>query len=168
LLGVFGWVHQHTTLVIRAARRWWMSYRHATLGVMSKFTRFWTENSLYEVDHARYAIRRLAGRSAPTPRQARDGEWQTYEEISRIEIDLPVLVTWRTDDTPRGEVRRQTETSLVVGIADGETQPPAWVQAVLTDRGHRAREFLVVRTSPGPQHTYGADCSWCSRRTARS
>ncbi len=82
--------------------------------------RFWTENSLYEVDYSRSLIRRLGGRSHATPHQGTDGRWQQFVEISPVEVDLPVLMYWEADDGRATSNPKRTETSLVVGISTGE------------------------------------------------
>ena len=99
-----------------------------SLGVL----RFWTENSLYEVDYSRSLIRRLGGRSRATPHQGTDGRWQLFVEISPVEVDLPVLVHWEPDDGHATSNPKRTETSLVVGVSTGETDSvPGWVHRLL-------------------------------------
>jgi len=53
---------------------------HQSRGVL----RFWTENSVYEVDYTRSLIRRLGGRDRATPHQGADGRWQEFVEISLV------------------------------------------------------------------------------------
>ncbi|HEY3670024.1 MAG TPA: hypothetical protein VGN51_03745 [Acidimicrobiia bacterium] len=88
--------------------------------------RFWTENSVYEVDQSHSLVRRLAGIRAASAHQGEDGRWQEYAEISEIEIGRPVLLTWGASED--GTVLRRTVTSVVVGETDGESgDPPNWV-----------------------------------------
>jgi hypothetical protein len=97
--------------------------------------RFWTENSLYEVDFSRSLIRRLGGRSRATPHQGPDGRWQQFVEISPVEVDEPVLVHWETDDGSAASNPKRTQTSHVVGVSTGETgSVPDWVHHLL-ERG---------------------------------
>lgn len=94
--------------------------------------RFWTENSLYEVDFSRSLIRRLGGRSRATPHQGADGRWQVFVEISNVEVDQPVLVHWEADDGSANSNPKRTQTSLVVGVSTNETSPvPEWVGRLL-------------------------------------
>jgi hypothetical protein len=94
--------------------------------------RFWTENSLYEVDFSRSLIRRLGGRSHATPHQGADGRWQQFVEISPVEVDEPVLMHWEADDGHARSNPKRTETSLVVGVSTGETgSVPDWVHELL-------------------------------------
>ena len=46
-------------------------------------TRYETLNSVYEVDELAHRIRRTEGRNAPTLNQGTDGEWQSYDALSR-------------------------------------------------------------------------------------
>ena len=56
---------------------------------------FLTESgSVYQVDKTSNKIRRLSGLHDPLPIQGTDGEWKSYEEISSVVVDLPVLITW--------------------------------------------------------------------------
>ena len=94
--------------------------------------RFWTENSLYEVDFSRSLIRRLGGRSHATPHQGADGRWQQFVEISPVEVDEPVLMHWEADDGHATSNPKRTETSLVVGVSTAETDSvPDWVHQLL-------------------------------------
>jgi len=98
--------------------------------------RFWTENSVYEVDYARSLIRRLGGRYRATSHQEADGRWQDFVEISPVEVNLPVLVHWEAADGHPTSNPKRTETSLVVGVSTGESDPaPDWVQHLL-ERGN--------------------------------
>jgi hypothetical protein len=92
--------------------------------------RFWTKNSVYEVDPTRSLMRRLAGTRTPTRHQRADGHWREFTAISPIEVGSRVLVTW--DVSRRECVARRTFTSTIVGVADGEAaKPPAWVSDVI-------------------------------------
>jgi len=55
---------------------------HTTHGLI----RFWTKNSVYEVDSTRSMMRRLAGTRTPTPHQRADGQWHEFTEISPIDV----------------------------------------------------------------------------------
>lgn len=59
-------------------------------------TRYWTQNSVYEVNHAEKQVRRLEGIANPTPRIGEDGVWRTYLEINRRD---GLLIRW-ADDAP--------------------------------------------------------------------
>ncbi len=91
--------------------------------------RFWTENSVYEIESSLSLMRRLAGARAPTAHQGADGRWRAFTDISPIAVGRPVVVTWdiRIDD----RVAQRT-TSSVIGVAVGESaKPPAWVAAMI-------------------------------------
>jgi hypothetical protein len=55
--------------------------------------------SVYEVDSDNKRLRRLTGRTDPTPRLGKDGEWRKYAEMfpSPIEKGKQVLITWGED-----------------------------------------------------------------------
>ena len=94
--------------------------------------RFWTENSVYEVDPSRSLMRRLGGRSPATPHQGVDGSWQLFAEISPIEVDRPVLVRWEAGPDDVKPRPKATRTSLVVGMSTGESDSvPEWVKELL-------------------------------------
>jgi hypothetical protein len=87
--------------------------------------RFWTENSVYEIDSSRSLMRRLAGTREPTTNQGTDRRWRAFDAMSPIRVGDPVLVTWDDHDD---RVVRRTITSPVIGIAEDESGvPPAWV-----------------------------------------
>lgn len=91
--------------------------------------RFWTENSVYEIDLSRSLMRRLAGTHEPTTNQGADRRWRALCATSPIRVGNPVLTTW--DDLDDHVVRR-TITSPVVGIAEDEScVPPVWVVEAL-------------------------------------
>ena len=48
-------------------------------------TRFWTENSVYEIDSSRSLMRRLAGLRPPTTNQGTDGRWRAFVTTSPIQ-----------------------------------------------------------------------------------
>lgn len=78
---------------------------------------FETRNSIYELDQAHSRIRRLAGKTEPSPRQGPDGEWRTYHHISDIAVGLIVIIVWRVRSSD-GIVIEGTCTSPVAAIID--------------------------------------------------
>jgi len=53
---------------------------------------FKTNNSTYEVDGME--IRRISGTNPPTNHFSPDGEWKTFKDISSIQINYPVWISW--------------------------------------------------------------------------
>lgn len=54
--------------------------------------------SIYELDKDNKQVRRLAGKSKPTMRQAKDGEWQTYHDILMPAIGMSLFIMWDKHD----------------------------------------------------------------------
>lgn len=95
--------------------------------------RFITQSgSVYEVDADNKKLRRLTGRTDPTPRLGKDGEWRQYSEIvpDPIEKGKQVLIVWGEDvvllpDTVVEEGEQPlkiTMTSPVVEVFDGPVE----------------------------------------------
>jgi hypothetical protein len=69
-----------------------------------------SSGSRYEVDAPGQRIRRLGGRTEPTPRQGIDGRWREYVEIGPVEVGLPVLVLWTHEPHLPGTVTSRVVT----------------------------------------------------------
>jgi hypothetical protein len=61
--------------------------------------RILTDNSVYELDQRRGAIRRVSGTEPPTECFAPDGDWKRFRALSFLEIGRRVQVVW-PDDAP--------------------------------------------------------------------
>lgn len=74
-----------------------------------------TEFSSYEIDQAQRRIRRIGGVNPPTPNQGPDGDWQSYESITRVGDGL--MIVWDIGD----DRIRRTWTSRIEAI-EGELE----------------------------------------------
>ncbi len=73
--------------------------------------------SVYEVDTESKKIRRLNGKADPTPRQGKDGEWQSYLNDLVVEKGAAVWIQWAAPK-PLTE-----ETKSLFGIEDKDDEP---------------------------------------------
>lgn len=75
--------------------------------------------SIYEIDRKNKRVRRMTGKTNPTPRMGTDGEWRTY---SGIQPDPPeagerLLIVWEITQADRDERNLPTTlTSTIVAI----------------------------------------------------
>jgi hypothetical protein len=53
--------------------------------------------SIYEFDHGLRRVRRLSGQEDPTPRQGKDGEWKSYNEVL-LQWNGSLIVVWGYDE----------------------------------------------------------------------
>lgn len=50
--------------------------------------------SVYEVDEADKNVRRLNGKSDPTPRIGKDGDWRGYDSILGPVVNESMIIVW--------------------------------------------------------------------------
>ena len=91
--------------------------------------RFTTETgSLYECNVDSKQARRLNGKSDPTPRMGKDGQWRKYREVfpDPIVVGSQVMIAWESD-TPLLE-----ETKVILGDEGGMVLPTTMTSRVVS------------------------------------
>jgi hypothetical protein len=89
--------------------------------------RYFTQNSIYEVDEANRLVRRVVGKNDPTPHQGPDEVWKSYQSL-QVEPG-GILIIWGINDG----VLETTVTSPVTGHEEVDDEPKAISGAVARD-----------------------------------
>lgn len=77
---------------------------------------FETANSMYEYNEEQKQIRRLNGKTDPTPRQGKDGEWKKVSKVDNLAEGKCAVILWEIVNEDELITFKTTVTSPIVKI----------------------------------------------------